>query len=143
MERLFRGVFEHQLDDKGRLRIPAKFKKKLEEFPDKTYSFVRGLKGRIYVFPDSVLDEILEEIADEKISESSKGSLMLFSSVFPAEEDAQGRVTLPSKLREAAKIKKDIVTVGMGKRLEIWSAESYEEYLSGVDYDQEIGKLGI
>ena len=43
MEALFFGSYEHQIDDKGRFRIPAKFKKGLETYPEKTYSFVRGL----------------------------------------------------------------------------------------------------
>ena len=143
MEALFRGIYEHQLDDKGRLRIPAKFKKGLESYPEQTYSFVRGLNGCIYVFPDSVLNDTLEELSEERLSDASKASLMFFSSVFPAEEDGQGRVTLPNRLKEAANIKKDIVTIGRGKRLEIWSAERYNEYVEGVNYDEEFRKLGI
>ena len=143
MERLFRGIYEHQLDDTGRLRIPAKFKKGMEEYPEKTYSFVRGLHGCIYVFPDAVLDETLEELSDVRLADSTKASRMFFSSVFPAEEDAQVRVTLPSKLKEAAGIKKDVVTIGLGKRLEIWSAERYNAYVDGADYDEEFRTLGI
>ena len=68
---------------------------------------------------------------------------MFFSSIFSAEEDAQGRVVLPAMLKKMAGIQKDIVTVGRGKRLEIWAAEKYYEYLEGVDYDSELKKLGI
>ena len=143
METLFRGIYEHQLDDKGRLRIPAKFKKGLESYPEQTYSFVRGLNHCIYVFPESVLNETLEELSEERLSDASKASLIFFSSVFPAEEDGQGRVTLPNRLKEAAGIQKDIVTIGRGKRLEIWSAEKYNEYVDGVNYDEEFKKLGI
>ena len=143
METLFRGIYEHQLDDKGRLRIPAKFKKGLESYPEQTYSFVRGLNHCIYVFPDSVLNETLEELSEERLSDASKASLIFFSSVFPAEEDGQGRVTLPTRLKEAAGIQKDVVTIGRGKRLEIWSAEKYNEYVDGVNYDEEFKKLGI
>ncbi|MBQ5926793.1 MAG: cell division/cell wall cluster transcriptional repressor MraZ, partial [Clostridia bacterium] len=107
------------------------------------YSFVRGLNHCIYVFPDSVLNETLEELSEERLSDASKASLIFFSSVFPAEEDGQGRVTLPNRLKEAAGIQKDIVTIGRGKRLEIWSAEKYNEYVDGVNYDEEFKKLGI
>lgn len=66
MAALFRGIYEHQLDDKNRLRIPAKFKKGLTgEHGEKTYSFTRGINGCIYVFPDEVLDETLEELSEE------------------------------------------------------------------------------
>ena len=146
MTALFRGLYEHQLDDKNRLRIPAKFKKGLTGEDDanrKTYSFTRGLNGCIYVFPDEVLDELIDELSEEKLGDSSKASLLFFSSVFPAEEDGQGRVVLPAKLKELAGIKKDIVTIGRGKRLEIWAAERYNAYIEGVDFDEEFKKLGI
>ena len=146
MATLFRGIYEHQLDDKNRLRIPAKFKKGLtgdDEKNKKSYSFTRGLNGCIYVFPDEVLDEVLDELSEGKLGESSKASLLFFSSIFSAEEDSQGRVVLPSKRREMAGIKKDVVTVGRGRRLEIWAAERYNAYIDGVDYDEEFKKLGI
>ena len=141
---LFRGTYEHQLDDKNRLRVPAKFKKGLTgEAGDKTYSFARGLNGCIYVFPDDVLEELIEELSDERLGDSSAASLLFFSNIFSAEEDAQGRVVLPSRLKAAAGIQKDIVTVGRGKRLEIWSAEKYDEFINSLDYDAEFKSLGI
>ncbi len=143
MDALFFGSYEHQIDDKGRFRIPAKFKKGLDSYPEKTYSFVRGLSGSICLFPDSVLEETLSSLADERVSEASPVSLMVFSSIYPAEEDGQGRVTLPAKLKQIAGIKKDIVTVGRGRRLEIWAAEKYREVTENVDYDAELKKLGI
>ena len=144
MAALFRGIYEHQLDDKNRLRIPAKFRKILTgENGEMTYSFARGLNGCIYVFSDDVLDEISEELAEERIGDSSFGSLLFSAYVFSAEEDAQGRVVLPSRLKAVAGISKDIVTVGRGKRLEIWSADRFNKFIENVDYDEEFKKLGI
>lgn len=141
---LFFGTYEHQLDDKNRLRIPSKFKKALTgEVGDKSYSFARGLNKCIYVFPDDVLEEMMEEIASERCGEASPASLLFFSSIYSADEDAQGRVVLPAKLKEQAEIKKDIVTIGRGKRLEIWSAERYNDYIENLDYDKEFKSLGI
>lgn len=143
METLFFGMYEHQIDDKGRIRIPAKFKKGLESYADGTYSFVRGKDGCIYVFPDVVLNETIEELSEERLGDATKASLLFFSSVYPAEEDAQGRVVLPARLKEFASIQKDVITVGRGKRLEIWSAEKYNAYIDGANYDEEFKKLGI
>ena len=141
---MFKGVFEHQLDDKNRLRIPSKFKKELTgEQGEKSYSFFRGLNNCICVMADDELDETLSVLADEGVSEASKASAMFFGSIFSAEEDAQGRVVLPTMLKKMAGINKNVVTLGRGKRLEIWSAERYYEYLEGVDYDAELKKLGI
>ncbi|MBQ9728757.1 MAG: cell division/cell wall cluster transcriptional repressor MraZ [Clostridia bacterium] len=141
---MFKGVFEHQLDDKNRLRIPSKFRKELAgENGEKTYSFLRGMNNCICVMSDDLLDETVERLAEEGIGDSSAGSRAFFGNIFSAEEDAQGRVVLPPRLKAMAGIKKDVVTLGQGKRLEIWAAEKYYEYMEGIDYDNELKKLGI
>ncbi len=141
---MFKGVFEHQLDDKNRLRIPSKFKKELTgENGDRKYSFFRGKYDCICVMADDDLDELLAPISDEAISESSIASAALFSSIYSAEEDAQGRVVLPTMLKRLSGIQKDVVTIGRGTRLEIWAAEKYDVYFNNVDYDEALKKLRI
>lgn len=141
---MFKGVFEHQLDDKNRLRIPSRFKKELiGENGEKTYSFFRGMNNCICVMADEQLDDMIASLAEEGISESNEASMLFFGSIFSAEEDAQGRVVLPNALKRMAGITKDVVTLGRGKRLEIWSAEKYYAYIEGVDYDAQLKKLGI
>lgn len=141
---MFKGLFEHQLDDKNRLRIPSRFKKELTgEHGEKTYSFFRGMNRCICVMEDELLDEKIAAFADEGISEASKASTMFFGNIFPAEEDAQGRVVLPTVLKKMAGIKKDIVTLGRGKRLEIWAAERYYEFIEDESYDEGLKELGI
>ncbi len=141
---MFKGLFEHQLDDKNRLRIPSKFKKELTgENGERKYSFFRGMNNCICVMADDDLDDVIASIAEEGISESNHASAMFFSSIHSAEEDAQGRVVLPTMLKRIAGIQKDVVTIGRGKRLEIWSAEKYYEYISGIDYDNALKSLGI
>ena len=141
---MFKGVFEHQLDDKNRLRIPSRFKKELTgEDGTKPYSFFRGKNRCICVMADDLLDDTISTLSEEGISESNEASTLFFGSIFSAEEDAQGRVVLPAPLKKMAGITKDIVTLGRGKRLEIWAAERYYAYVEGVDYDAELKKLGI
>ena len=141
---MFSGTYEHQLDDKNRLRIPSRFKKELSgELGDKTYCFFRGKNRCICVMAEDELMEMLSSLASEGLSESSKITRAIFGSISVAEEDAQGRVVLPATLRAMAGIKKDIVTLGVGNRLEIWSAENYAEYMSDIDYDAELEKLRI
>ncbi len=141
----FFGTYEHQLDDKNRLRIPAKFRKLLVgEDGEKSYSFARGMvDGCIYVLPDEELQAIMEKLADERMGEASLATMLFYGSVYEAEEDPQGRVVLPAKLKAAAGIDKDIVTVGRGKRIEIWAADVYEKMCSNVNYKLEFKKLGI
>ncbi len=141
---MFTGMFEHQLDDKNRLRIPAKFKKELTgEDGKKPYSFLRGKNNCICVMADEELNDMLASLATEGLSESSKIAKALFSSINQAEEDSQGRVVLPALLRRMAGIQKDIVTVGVGNRLEIWAADRYYKYMDDIDYDAELEKLRI
>lgn len=141
---MYTGMFEHQLDDKNRLRIPSKFKKELAGEDGKSaYSLFRGKNNCICVMPDEELDEMLSSLSSEGLSESSKITRALFASISQAEEDAQGRIVLPASLRRMAGIQKDIVTLGVGNRLEIWAAERYYEYMDDVDYDAELEKLRI
>ena len=141
---MFKGVFEHSLDDKNRIRIPSKFKKELTgENGEKKFSFFRGMDRCICVMENELLDKKLQWISDENLSTSSEGARMLFDTIFEAEEDAQGRVVLPSTLKKMAGIEKDIVTCGRGTRLEIWPAERYYERMATLDYDAELRKLGL
>ena len=141
---MFKGVYEHQLDDKNRLRIPSKFKKELTgEHKEKTYSFMRGKNNCICVMEDEVLEEMISSLSEEGLSDTSKEAALVFSSIYSAEEDQQGRVVLPAMLKKIAGIKKDVVTLGRGNRLEIWAADKYEAYMAGVDYDAALEKLGI
>ena len=145
MATYFFGTYEHQLDDKNRLRIPAKFRKALVgEDGDKSYYFARGMiDGCVYVLPEEELHVILEKLSNEKMGEASMATMMFYGSVYEAEEDPQGRVVLPAKLKAAAGIEKDIVTVGRGKRIEIWTADVYEKMSADVNYRSEFKKLGI
>jgi len=140
----FKGKFEHQIDDKNRLRIPSKFRKELVgENGDKTYSFFRGKNDCICVMADDLLDKVVETVTEEGIFDSSPASTFFLTSISSAEEDAQGRVVLPNSLKKIAGITKEIVTIGRGKRLEIWAAEKLQSYLEGVDYDRAMKDLGI
>jgi MraZ protein len=145
MASFFYGSYEHQLDDKNRFRIPAKFRKALVgEDGTKTYTLARGmLDGCIYVLPEDQLEMIMEKLSDEKMGEASVATMLFFSSMHEAEEDPQGRVVLPPHLKTVAGIDKDIVTVGRGKRIEIWAADVYEKMCSNVNYKVEFKKLGI
>ena len=93
--------------------------------------------------PDEELDEMLASLSSEGLSESNKITRALFASISQAEEDTQGRIVIPASLRRMAGIQKDVVTLGVGNRLEIWAAERYYEYMDDVDYDAELEKLRI
>ena len=141
---LFYGMYEHQLDDKNRLRIPSKFRKGLlGDLGDKPYCFFRCKDGCIGVMSEDTMTKTFEPLAKGGLGDVSGIRRAILSSIATAEEDAQGRVTLPPILKKIAGIKKDIVTVGHGKRLEIWAAERYYAYMENIDYDAALKSLGI
>lgn len=139
----FTGEFNHQLDAKNRIRIPAKLRKDLGD----RYCFARGTNGCIFVFPEEIIKAKLAEIEEIKMSdvEKQKGARAFMKSISFAEEDPQGRVVLPTPLKQFAKIEKDVKICGSGSRLEIWSKEVYDAYFVDEDdnYDEYFNSLGI
>ena len=128
MKRLY-GTYEHQLDDKNRVRIPAKFLSVFEkEYESQPLYFVIYTPGRIAIMPESVLDEKMAVLVNiVPLDEAAIGAMDAQSKILgTAEEvnkDGQGRVTLPKLLRKEVGIEKDVVTVGMGDYIEIWAKE--------------------
>lgn len=127
------GEYNHQLDAKNRIRIPAKLKKELGE----EYYFTKGEGGCISVFPKSTVDAQFEKLNQIKLSETEKQkSLRLFAKSFVSgEEDNQGRVVLNPALKSYAGIKKDLVICGAVNRIEIWAKEVYETYFNDDEID--------
>lgn len=140
------GEYNHQLDAKNRMRIPAKLRKELGE----EYYFAKGANRCIYVFPKQEVEVQFEQLKSIKLSEldKQKGMRAFAKSFVAAVEDGQGRVILPPELRAHAgmgKDDKDLVICGAVTRVEIWSKKVYDEYFSGEEdnYDSLIAGLGI
>lgn len=138
------GEFNHQLDAKNRIRVPAKIRKELGD----KYYFSKGTDGCLFIFPNEIAMEYLAKVQEINISDAEKrrGVRSFTKSFCLAEEDTQGRVVLPANLREFARIKKDIVICGTGNRAEIWAKEVYDEYFGADDnsaFDDAFGLLDI
>lgn len=134
MKRLY-GTYEHQLDDKNRMRIPAKFLSVFEkEYENEPLYFVIYAPGRISVMPESVLDSKMAML--EQLNPLYEGEMDALSKIIgTAEEvnkDGQGRAIIPKALRAEVGIKKDVVTVGMGDYIEIWSKEVRSEKIDSM-----------
>ncbi len=113
------GTYEHQLDAKNRIRIPAKFRK---EMGDELFFMLRP-SGCIGVYSREGIDPLLEKLNNVTTKEELEAARIIYRSIQPVEEDTQGRIVLSASLRAAAKIERDVVTVGMGRYLEIWPAD--------------------
>ena len=124
------GEYSHQIDEKGRIRIPARLKADLGE----GFICVKGTAGCLSLFPKKYWDEnFAAKIMAVPYSdiEAQMPIRMFFSSASELEEDNQGRYLMPRGLRDYANIKKELVLIGVGVRAEIWAQEEYERYMNG------------
>ena len=123
---MFMGEFQHTLDGKGRLILPAKIREGLGD----TFIATRGLDECLFVFTreeGGALETKLKQLSLVK-PEARAFSRYLFSGAAELESDKQGRVLLPPNLREYAKLEKEIVVIGVANRVEIWDKEAWKNY---------------
>ena len=138
------GTYRHQLDQKMRFRMPAKFKDQLEP----GFIVAKGTNGCLFCFSKQEFEKLYEKLASVPMfdTEAQKPIRALLASAFETEEDNQGRILLPQELRTYAKMEKNIVTIGVGNRVEIWLEEKFDEYNSAENYDSasnELSKYGV
>ena len=136
---MFIGTYRHQVDEKSRLRMPSKFKEALGE----GFIVAKGTNGCLFAFSSSEFEALYKKL--EAVSlfdmEAQKPVRALLSSAFVTEADKQGRILLPQELRNYAKIQKDLVTIGVGNRVEIWSEENFNAYNTEESYDEAASSL--
>ena len=120
------GEYQHSLDEKGRLIIPAKFREDLGE----NFVITRGLDNCLFVYPLIQWRTLEEKIKELPTSQGDTRAFvrMFFSGAVEAELDKQGRVILPQHLREHARIDRDVYVIGVSTKVEIWAKEVWGEY---------------
>lgn len=134
---MFLGEYEHSLDDKGRLTLPARFRDRLASGVVVT----RGLDGCLFVFTKEEWNKIVSAL-DERLSFTKKSARafarFFFSGAADIIPDRQGRVLIPSFLRNYASLNSEVVIIGANNRLEIWNPERWRETLSEVEANAEM-----
>ena len=141
---VFQGEFDHSVDDKGRVIIPTKFRTSLGE---RCY-MTKGLGGCLFVYTESSYKDLSETLARQKQLDEHTMRLQRFFTSSELYPDNQGRVSIPAKLREYAKISllDEVVVVGTGSRIEIWSSRSwavYNDQLTAEMITESARELGI
>ena len=120
---MFMGEYNHTVDAKGRLIVPSKFREQLGD----EFVVTKGLDGCLFVYENTewkILEEKLKKLPLTNANARKINRFFLAGAAL-CEVDKQGRILLPAVLREFAGIGKDAVMVGVGKRIEIWSKESW------------------
>lgn len=125
---MFRGRFEYTIDEKGRTSIPAKFREVLSTNYDERL-IVTTFDRCLWAYPVKEWSLIEDKIAALPQFKSEVKALqrIFVSGATECPFDRQGRIILPNTLRDYAELKKDIVFVGMTKRIEIWSKENWDQ----------------
>lgn len=121
---MFMGTYEHSIDTKGRVIIPAKFREQLGD----SFVVTLGLDGCLFVYPENEWQDFVKELRELPGSkEARKLQRYFMAGAAPCDVDKQGRVLIPANLREKAELEKDIVFVGVMSKIEIWSKEHWDE----------------
>ncbi len=134
---VFLGTHHPRLDDKGRLFLPAKYREELAE----GLVITKGQERCLYVFPVEEFQRITEALRTAPVTAKAVRdySRVFFASASDETPDKQGRVTIPSGLRQYAGLDRDCVVIGANTRLEIWAAPAWEAYLA--DQEQAFADL--
>ncbi len=132
---MFMGEYNHIIDAKGRLIMPAKYREQL----GKEFVVTKGLEGCLYVYPVEAWKEFEDKLEALPVTVNQKARK--FSRFFTAgatmvELDKQGRILLPAVLRSYAGLTKDVVLAGVLKRIEIWDKEKWDKANSYDDMEE-------
>lgn len=124
---MFMGEYHHSIDDKGRLIIPSKVRINLGE----NFIITRGLDGCLFIYPQKEWDKIINKYKDLPDTKNKRQFMRIFlSGATICEYDKQGRINIPIPLISYANLNHDCIIIGVDERLEVWSKETWEEFIA-------------
>ncbi len=140
------GEFKHNLDDKGRIAIPAKFRTTLSDGAIMT----KGLDGCLFMFGLSEWKILAEKLVKLPLAQSNSRAFvrLMLAGAVDARVDVQGRVLVPDYLRKYSELKKQVIIAGLYNRIELWDADRWEKYKektegSSEEIAEQLSELGI
>lgn len=124
------GEYLHSLDNKDRFILPARFRQKIQEKKIKKFYLTRGLEKCLFMFAEKDWLRLEEKFRSLSFTRQQARffNRLYFSGAYPVEPDSQGRILLPSYLKEFAGIRKEIVIIGVSDRIEIWEKDSWNRF---------------
>jgi len=143
---MFIGEYQHSVDDKSRVAVPGKFRAKLKGGAVIT----RGLDNCLVLYTKEEWAKMAEKLSSLPISQQNARAFarLMLAGAMDVELDKQGRIILPTYLKEYAKIFKEVIIAGLFNRIEIWAHSAWKEYSSKAEKDsnniaEQLGTLGI
>jgi MraZ protein len=132
---MFLGEFNHTVDEKGRMTIPARFR------PDLAQGVVvtRGLDGCLALYPNAEWERLAQKVNALPLTDRRARDFrrFMFGSASEAVPDRQGRVLIPVYLRDYANVDGEVTVVGMNTYIEIWNPETWQTMRQGVEIDDD------
>ena len=130
---MFMSEYNHTIDAKGRLIIPSKFREALGE----EFVVSKGMDGCLFVYANEDWNAFEQKLTSLPLinKQARQFARFFLAGAAQVELDKQGRILLPASLREFAGLDKDVVLVGVGSRIEIWSKEKWEAMESDDNMD--------
>ena len=118
------GQYQHNIDAKNRVIVPAKFREDLGE----RFYVTKGLDGCLFVLSEEGWKRLQDKIVAMPMSKARQLQRFFFSGAAEVEPDKQGRILIPQPLRDYASIEKDVTFIGTVDRAEIWSTECWTQF---------------
>ena len=125
------GQYQHDIDVKNRVIVPAKFREDLGE----RFYVTKGLDGCLFVLSEEGWNKLQDKIVAMPMSKARQLQRFFFSGAAEVEPDKQGRILIPQPLRDYASIEKDVTFIGTGDRAEIWSTERWTQFNDNLTED--------
>ncbi len=135
---MFFGTYNYQMDAKGRMNFPAKFR---ERMGGESFVIMQWVDSCLFALPLEEVEKISERLGADELISSWETTGDLFSSACEVEPDKQGRIQVPAELREYAGLGKDITIIGNRNHAEIWDTETWRARKASINNEQRKEKL--
>jgi MraZ protein len=143
---MFIGEYQHTIDSKNRLAVPAKFRAVLA----KGCVVTKGLDNCLFLYTKKEWEELALKLSKLPISQSNTRafSRLMLAGAMDVSLDKQGRIILPDYLKQFAALDKKVIITGLMNRLEIWEAKAWEKYKASTEKEsnniaEALGELGV
>lgn len=124
---MFMGEFHHTVDNKGRLIIPSRVREDLGD----QFIVTRGLEKCLFIYPRDEWNNIIQKYKQLPDTKDRRYFMRIFlSGATICELDKQGRINIPIPLLEYASLEKDCIIIGVDDRLEVWSKERWDAFIT-------------
>jgi MraZ protein len=129
---MFRGQFTYSIDAKGRISIPAKLRKQISPEANDSFVMTRGVSACIDIYPLNEWNQIEEKLLKLNQFQPNDVRFIRMMTQFAIEDsmDSQSRILIPQNLIEYAKIEKEVLILGVLKKIEVWNPKIYEDYIN-------------